>query len=187
MASVFTHALAAASLGQAGQADWRKDWRFWYIAVLCSILPDVDVLGFRFGIHYGDLWGHRGMTHSLLFAAIVAVVMALRFGLAAAQRWKMMLLLFIITASHGVLDAFTNGGLGIAFFSPFNRERYFFPWTPVQVSPIGAGGFFSARGLEVIWSEIVWFWGPLIVVGMILYVWIHRLRKQSGSELAGLP
>ena len=137
MATIFTHALAAASLGQAGKADWRKDWRFWYIAVLCSVLPDVDILGFRFGIRYGDLWGHRGMTHSLLFAAVIAVVMAFRFGFPGAERWKMMMLLFVITASHGVLDALTNGGLGIAFFSPFNRERYFFPWTPEQVSQIG--------------------------------------------------
>lgn len=176
MATVFTHALVATSLGQAGKIDWRKDWRFWYIAVLCSILPDVDVLGFRFGIHYGDLWGHRGMTHSLLFAAVIAAIMALRFGLRGAERWKMMLLLFVITASHGLLDAMTNGGLGVAFFSPFDRSRYFLPWTPVQVSPIGAGGFFSARGLEVIWSEIVWLWGPSMLVGAVLYAWTHRAK-----------
>jgi inner membrane protein len=112
--TAFTHALVAGSLGQAGKAGWRADWRFWYVAVLCSILPDVDILGFRFGIHYGDLWGHRGMTHSLLFAAILSIVMAFRFGFAAAERWKMTLLLFVITASHGLLDAMTNGGLVIS-------------------------------------------------------------------------
>lgn len=177
MATLFTHALAAASLGQAGKPNWRSDWRFWYIAVLCSILPDVDILGFRFGIRYGDLWGHRGMTHSLLFAAVVALIMAFRFGLVAAERWKMMLLLFVVTASHGVLDALTNGGLGVAFFSPFDRERYFFPRTPVQVSPIGAGGFFSARGLDVVGSEIAWLWGPILVVGVILYAWARWQRQ----------
>jgi inner membrane protein len=42
---------------------------------------------------------------------------------------------FLLTASHGILDAFTNGGLVIALFSPFSNERYFFPWTPIEVSP----------------------------------------------------
>ena len=176
MATVFTHALVAASLGQAGKADWRKDWRFWYLAVLCSILPDIDIIGFRLGVRYGDLWGHRGMTHSLLFAAIIAVIMALRFGPVGRDRWKLMLLLFVITASHGVLDAMTNGGLGVAFFSPFDTQRYFFLWTPIQVSPIGAGGFFTARGMDVIWSEIVWVWGPTVLIGIVIYALNNRHR-----------
>lgn len=179
MATIFTHALAAASLGQAGTSGWRKDWRFWYLAILCSILPDIDVLGFRIGIHYGDLWGHRGMTHSLLFAAAVAVVMGFRLKVEAGDRWKLALLLFVITASHGVLDAMTNGGLGVAFFSPFNRERYFFPWTPVQVSPIGASGFFTGSGLSVIWSEIVWLWGPLVILGGAIFALVHRAARHN--------
>lgn len=178
LASLFTHAFAAASLGQAGKANWRKDWRFWYVAVLCSILPDIDVLGFRFGIRYGALWGHRGMTHSLLFAIFVAAVMSLRFRLPASERLKLAGILFVIAASHGLLDAMTNGGLGVAFFSPFDRERYFLPWTPIEVSPIGAGGFLSSRGLEAIWSEIVWLWGPLVVTGATLYVLAHRAREK---------
>jgi inner membrane protein len=141
------------------------------------------VLGFRFGIRYGDLWGHRGMTHSLLFAAVVATVMALRLSHSATERWTLGSLLFMITASHGLLDAMTNGGLGVAFFSPFDRTRYFLPWTPVQVSPIGAGGFFSGRGLEVIWSEIVWLWGPIIIVGAFLYAMnVWRGRKSRAAE-----
>jgi len=180
--TVFTHALVAGSLGQAGKPGWRSNWRFWYLAVLCSILPDVDIVGFKFGIRYGDLWGHRGMTHSLLFAAIVAVIMAFRFGMPGRERRKLMLLLFIITASHGVLDAMTNGGLGVAFFSPFNTQRYFFPWTPIEVSPIGAGGFFSARGSDVIWSEIVWIWGPALVLGAIIWA-LQRVGHRKTSAL----
>jgi inner membrane protein len=63
----------------------------------------------------------------------------------------LMLDFFLITASHGILDAFTNGGLGIALFSPFDNSRYFFPFRPIQVSPIGAG-FFSMRGLRVLFK-----------------------------------
>lgn len=130
------------------------------------------------GIRYGDLWGHRGMTHSLLFAAVIAVIMAFRFAPARPERWKLMLLLFVITASHGVLDAMTNGGLGVAFFSPFDTSRYFFPWTPIQVSPIGASRFFSARGMDVLWSEIVWIWGPAILLGAAIWG-VQQIRKRN--------
>lgn len=120
------------------------------------------------------------MTHSLLFAAVIAIIMGFRFAPARAERWKLILLLFVITASHGVLDAMTNGGLGVAFFSPFDPHRYFFPWTPIQVSPIGASGFFSTRGMDVVLSEIIWVWGPAVVLGV--FIWIVRRTHRSKAQ-----
>src|SRR6267154_1903330 len=120
MASLITHALLGAALGEAAKPSTVKTRAFAAICVLCSMLPDIDVIGFRFGIHYSDLWGHRGITHSLLFAATVASIVAVMIGDSAREGWKPGLLLFLITASHGVLDAMTNGGLGVAFFSPFD-------------------------------------------------------------------
>jgi len=70
-----------------------------------------------------------------------------------------------VTASHGLLDALTNGGRGIAFFAPFSDHRYFFPWRPIQVSPIGVG-FFSARGLRVLASEAGWIWVPSAIIAV---------------------
>ena len=178
MPSVITHVVVATALGQAGKQDWRKNWRFWCIAVLSSILPDIDVIGFRFGIRYGDVWGHRGMTHSLLFAAATGILLAASLGPPWHERWKQALLLSVITASHGVLDALTNGGLGVAFFSPFNLHRYFFSWRPILVSPIGAHRFFSARGAQVLWSEMFWVWIPALLIGVLFYglrAWKARL------------
>jgi hypothetical protein len=60
----------------------------------------------------------------------------------------------------------TDGGLGVAFFAPFHNERYFFPWRPIAVSPIGMG-FFSERGLEVIISEL--HWGSLLLAVALAY------------------
>jgi inner membrane protein len=54
----------------------------------------------------------------------------------------------------------TNGGLGVAFFAPFDVTRYFFPVTPIAVSPIGIDAFFSARGLRVMANEALWIWLP---------------------------
>ena len=164
MASLFTHALVGTVLGQAGTADWRKDWRFWCLLIVCSILPDIDSIGFRLGIPYSSFWGHRGITHSLTFAVILAVCVAAAFNRTFRRPWMLAVLLFAVTAIHGLLDALTDGGLGIAFFSPFDVQRYFLPWRPIHVSPIGVSRFFSARGLRVLWSEILWVWLPVLVV-----------------------
>jgi inner membrane protein len=177
MASLVTHALVGAALGQAATGELQKRRSFWVLAVLAAVLPDFDVIGFAAGVPYGDLWGHRGMTHSLLFAIVVAAVFALWLQPPAKERWKVGGLLFVITASHGILDALTSGGLGVAFFSPFNRHRYFFPWRPIQVSPIGAGAFFSSRAIEVLRSEI-WVWGPALAVVLIL-PWVRQVRSRT--------
>src|SRR5215212_11972234 len=146
----------------------------WLAGVACSMLPDADVVAFHFGVSYGDLLGHRGLTHSLLFAALIsAAVLALFRNRARDERLRIGLFLLIATASHGLLDALTNGGLGVAFFAPLHDERFFFPVQPIEVSPIGPA-FFSARGLRVIQSELLWVWLPALAVASIALGW--RLR-----------
>jgi len=174
MATLLTHAVVAATLGQTASAQLRKRASFWVAAVLCAILPDIDVIGFRFGVHYGDLWGHRGMTHSLFFAALIALCLAVRLENGGCARVKLSVLLFLITASHGVLDALTNGGLGVAFFSPFDTKRYFFPWRPIPVSPIGVDGLFSTRVMQILVSEIIVAWAPALLLTAI--IWATRKR-----------
>lgn len=89
--------------------------------------------------------------------------------------------LFLATTSHGLLDAMTDGGLGVAFFSPFENSRYFLPWRPIHVSPIGIARFFSARGLYVLQSEIRYIWLPSAL--LILLVWVvWRIRAQPPAS-----
>lgn len=142
------------------------------------MLPDLDVIGFRFGVHYGDFWGHRGFTHSLAFAALLAGAVAISMAGRVKDeigRLPLFAYLFVATASHGLLDAMTNGGLGIAFFSPFDNRRYFLPWRPVRVSPIGVTRFFTPHGLEVLKTEMLWIWVPAFVFGLLAFA----LRKAS--------
>jgi inner membrane protein len=167
LATIFSHGVAAVALGSVFNGE-RVPIRFWVAAIACAMLPDIDVIGFGFGIHYGDMLGHRGLTHSLLFALVVAVVtVALLFRDAQwlSKAWlRLVICFFVVTASHGVLDALTNGGLGVAFFAPFENSRYFFPWRPIQVSPIGFNFFSSPRAMAVIISEVVWIWVPSALV-----------------------
>ena len=65
MASAFTHVFAAASLG-AVITPGRVVPRLLVVGALCSVVPDLDVLGLRLGLAYGDLLGHRGLSHSLV-------------------------------------------------------------------------------------------------------------------------
>jgi inner membrane protein len=152
---------------------------------VCAALP--DVVGFRLGIHYDDLLGHRGLTHSLAFAAVLgAVVIWVVFprGAPGWSRRALWLYLFIATASHGFLDALTDGGLGVAFFSPFSNARYFFPVHPVLVSPIGIRAFASAEGLSVLFSEIRWMWLPsvLFLLGASASAALKDRRHTAGKR-----
>jgi len=151
--------------------------RFWLLGAVCAALPDLDVIGFRLGIPYGAPLGHRGASHSLVFAAALAAVVAgLAFarapgGVSAARAW---LFLFLATASHGVLDAMTNGGLGVAFFWPFDDTRHFFSFRPLEASPLSVRAFFSARGIEILRNEIVWVWAPAALLAAGGVAWRRR-------------
>jgi len=171
MASAFSHAIVALAMGKAFR-NKELSWRELFLGVLCSALPDLDVIGLYFGIQYGDVWGHRGMTHSIVFAALLAgsLVGLWYRGKPAAIMTGLFLYFFLCTASHGVLDAMTNGGLGVAFFSPFDTTRYFFPMRPVLVSPIGVSEFFSEYGVRILASEAIWIWLPSCVAFLVLRV-----------------
>ena len=130
--------------------------------VVCSAAPDVDVLGFAFGISYEDFFGHRGFTHSILAAAILAGLAAVSLRIEGSVI-LVFLFLFSSTLSHGIFDAITDGGLGVAFFSPFENGRYFFPWRPILVSPIGAG-IFSEWGWRALKTELQWVWLPCGII-----------------------
>jgi inner membrane protein len=177
MPTVISHAVVGSALITAFPPR-AVPRRFAILGAVCAMAPDIDVIGFCFGVHYEDLLGHRGLTHSLVFAAVLAFVAQF----AAVRRIRPNLLwlyLFLATALHGLLDAFTNGGLGVAFFSPFSNARYFFPITPIAVSPIGAH-FFSARGWDVLLNEFQWVWLPSIAfAGLAVFV-RNRSRSSAG-------
>jgi len=182
MASAFAHGIVAVALTRVGLRG-ALPWYIWPVAVISAILPDIDVLGFHAGIAYGDVWGHRGMTHSLAFAALWGVLVVAVVFRGSPQRLGLFMLFFVITASHGVLDAMTNGGLGIAFFSPFDTTRYFLPFRPLAVSPLGLRAFFDVRGLHILANEMWWVGMPSL--GLLLLGWWRRhqpSRCDTGCE-----
>ena len=189
--------MAAARVQSRGPASARPALAAMLFWAALSFLPDADVVGFGLGVRYGDPWGHRGATHSLAFSiALGALVGALApwFGYRALRTG---VLATLVVASHALLDTLTDGGLGCALFWPFDLTRYFAPWTPIPVSPIGLG-YVSPYGAYVAATELTLFaplllyalakrregravrWRPLVVVP-IAAVWAVALWLLMGS------
>ena len=173
MPTIFSHGVAAAALLTAFPQR-AVPRRLFTLGIACALAPDIDVIAIPLGARSGDLLGHRGFTHSLLFAAVLAsagLAGAVRAWPSIVHRRAVWFYLFLAAASHGLLDALTSRhGLGIPFFWPFDATRYFFPFTPVAMSPLGPH-FFSERGLTVLLNEIWWIWVPSLVfvgVGVLL-------------------
>lgn len=153
--------------------------RFWVLSAVCTVVPDVDIIGYYFGIKYGNMFGHRGFFHSLPFALLLSVSVVV-FAFPDIRRfskkwWGMLAFFFAITASHGVLDAMTDKGLGVGFFIPFDNTRYFMPWRPIYASPMRISQFFSRSGLEVLRAEVIWIWLPMILI----YAVASLLKKRK--------
>jgi inner membrane protein len=68
----------------------------------------------------------------------------------------------------------TDGGLGVALLWPFTMRRYFLPWRPIPVAPIGMA-FFSVPGLRVAAVELLEF------APFLLYAFWPRRTATRGS------
>ena len=185
MASALTHGAVALALGACFDRT-RVPSRALVAGGALAVVPDLDAIGFWLGIPTRSVVGHRGLTHSLFFAITAGLAAAWAYARAAGpgpdRRW-LGLYFALVLASHGLLDALTNGGPGIAFFSPFSNTRYFFPFRPIEVSPISVGGIFNARGLRILASELRWVWLPaglLAACGLL----VRRARRRPGPKAA---
>ena len=148
MATVMTHAFVGASIVFAAQKSIPRSTlpALAFYSAVAAMVPDADVIAFMVGIPYEAPLGHRGFSHSLAFALALAIPFALLLGkrihslnpTSAPYPLKLVAMLFFASiASHPLLDMLTDGGLGSALFAPFSWDRFFFPITPIPVSPIG--------------------------------------------------
>ena len=171
MASLFGHSLVGFTLTKIASSKTSKLLLF--LAIGSALLPDLDVITFG-KIPYSHPFGHRGFTHSILFAIIWATILA--FVFTKTKRVLFFVVILFSTLSHGILDALTTGGKGVGFLIPFYNERFFFPWKVIKVSPIGISEFFSSWGMRVILSELKYIGIPCLIVLLFL----HFKRKTNG-------
>jgi len=154
------------AVGMAGGRGWAasREWRAMLALSVLSMLPDIDVVGMALGVPYGAPWGHRGATHSLAMAVVLGLGFAWLTRGRDGRFARTALLAGAVAASHGLLDAMTDGGRGVALLWPVSTHRYFLPWRPIPVAPIGKG-FLSGEGLEVAAWELVVF-APFVVYAL---------------------
>lgn len=144
-----------------------------------SLLPDLDALGLRLGIPYGAAFGHRGAMHSIGMAAALAVGAGLLGRLLRLPLRRTALVAFAALLAHDLADAATDGGLGVALLWPLSEERFFLPWRPLPVAPIGLAGLLGPWGRRVMAAELAFF-APLLL-------WALWPRRQRAPQLAQPP
>ncbi|WP_155717759.1 metal-dependent hydrolase [Leptospira noguchii] len=166
--------------------------RLLIIGIFFAILPDADIIAFKFKIPYESDWGHRGFSHSILFAFSISVLACILVRWFKTRIEIILFYLFFSILSHGILDAMTSGGLGVGFLVPYSSERFFFSLRPIQVSPIGIKNFLTVRGLVVLKSEWITVWVPLLSIAVSFFLlrtllpWIATRvdgNKKSDSSL----
>lgn len=167
MPSILSHPAVPLALGLAlGQRIIPP--RLLIVGLVASVLPDLDVLAFRLGIPYAHSLGHRGASHSVVFALFLGLL-ALAFAPHLhASRKAAFLFVFVAAVSHGLLDMLTNGGLGVALAWPASDSRFFFPFQVIEVSPLSLRRFFSPKGAAVMLSELLWVWPPSVGIGIAI-------------------
>lgn len=167
MASAFGHGVVAYALGTGFKS--KAHGVLLLLGIVSAILPDIDILSFKFGIRYEALFGHRGFTHSIFFACVWSVLVSMAWNrIFSTSNFKTVLgYIFLCTLSHPILDALTTGGMGVAFFSPFSNERYFFPIRMIQVSPLSIEDFWGDWAWRVLRSEAIWIGIPSLILILI--------------------
>lgn len=169
MPTILSHAAVPLALA-VGAGTRTVPVRLMVAGTAAAILPDLDVLAFRFHIAYAHVFGHRGASHSLAFAFVLGAIACVFAAQLRSNRIVAFCFVAFCAASHGLLDMLTNGAHGVALWWPVSAERLVFPWHVIQASPLSLHRLWSGRGLDVLQSELAWVWLPAAVVATLLLI-----------------
>lgn len=189
MPTVFTHALVGGAFTQVAPAGPPR-WKVTLVFVFVAIMPDLDFVTFSLGIPYAHPLGHRGFSHSLLFAGVLSFLICLSFfsepSRLSKRWWWLIGITFLAAASHGLLDTATDAGKGIGLLIPLSKKRYFFEFRPIRTATVNPLTFFQRRSLAILWSEVVWVWLPLFSLSVLYQIGRYfRSRESKESSPSG--
>lgn len=179
MASAITHFIVGSTLAlPAIRSEISSIFPKWAIPVSCGLLavaPDFDTFAMQvLDIPYDSFFGHRGFFHSPLFLVCASTILASvaarghagRIIARVAAIWAM------AAITHPVLDAMTDGGLGVMLLFPISTARLFLPWRPIHVSPLSIPRFFHSAGY-ILRSEL-----PFCIVAAAIGISIFVARSR---------
>lgn len=155
------------------------------LGIASAVMPDLDVffhhITGRSDFAY-DYFGHRGITHSIFYAVLWALMLVAIFHRKAKHAFTLGIFYFLCSISHGILDSFTTGGDGIGFLLPFSTERYFAPFRVIKVSPIGIARFFSEWGVRVLKSEFFYIGIPSILLYLLGFLLNKKVYNKEDKN-----
>jgi membrane-bound metal-dependent hydrolase YbcI (DUF457 family) len=131
------------------------------------VLPDLDIVAEEFG-----LAEHRGASHSLGFAAVVAGGFWVIARWRTQQPWLWSGAAFLSMGSHGVLDLFSSGP-AIKLLWPLTDALFAAPVRPLPTPQVLE--ILSIHGLAVLAAE------ALLFTPVLLWGWFSARRSKQTS------
>jgi inner membrane protein len=143
-----------------------------------ALLPDADMLFVACGTSDLGAFGHRGASHSFAAALAIGLAVALASRRLGWPLARTAIAATLAVASHGVLDAFAQGGRGLPLLWPLTTARFHAPWRIIPDAPRGLQ-MFSQVGLAEVAIEFVLFL-PITVCALWPRL-AHTLRRPQPS------
>jgi len=157
-----------------------------FSAGVLAVVPDLDTAFYGI-IPYAHFLGHRGFVHSPFFAILFAVALSsLFYAVSRKLGFRASLgvaaVFALAMASHGVLDAMTDAGLGVMLLYPISEERIFFPWRPFYAPPIKITSLSFTKVQMMLKSELPIVLGCAAVAGTVrLALELMKSKKESAD------
>ncbi|HLC83230.1 MAG TPA: metal-dependent hydrolase [Bacteroidia bacterium] len=188
-----THIVLGAAIGEAvlGKKIGRKAM---LVGALADTIPDFDVFASPCFTDAQQLLVHRGITHSIFFAVLMAPLLGVLFSKLFRKTevsWKSWTFLFFLGMfTHILIDSFTSYGTG--WFEPFSSYRvslntifvadpfYTIPFLIcVLIALIAKNG--SPRRIK--WNKIGLWISSLYLLFTFINKWhVHDVMKTSFEE-----
>jgi inner membrane protein len=208
MPTPLAHGVAGIAVGRTARGDWKTPLRLALAAFIIAQLPDFDFIPGLFARDVGVF--HRGPTHSLMGATLIALPLAALMRwfspwlLGTKERdstmgfWSWYAFVLPVYTSHLLLDlvaADTTGNPGLRLWWPLSHAYVAAPlplpgwlltFTDLEFGPTGSQFFrtlFSLRGFAVYLVEAVIF-SPVLLLPLAAGWW-RRRSAGSRRERAG--
>jgi inner membrane protein len=191
-----TGALAAKLLATktAAELDAKQQRAVFWLFVFCANLPDLDVLLGLWGDPIFSTRHHRGLTHSVLFAPLLATLPALLWHRFSPRRSMKTPARFYLVALLGILihiafDVITSYGTRLLL--PFSETRFALDWMfivdPFFTAPfallLACGRFWPKRRRTLVLSAAAFVLGYLsleVICSRLAHERTHAELRESG-------
>ena len=147
-----------------------------------ALAPDLDLVSGYLGAFPNTPVAHRGITHSVFFALVVALAAGSLFRGTSRSRLLTGIWVFAALASHGLLDTMSRLGSGPMLFWPLTQAQYEFPWRPIP-GVLTAEHYLTPSAIPTLVVETMLFF-PFLAYALTFFL-PKPLVREAASEQVG--